>query len=148
LTHAKPSKSSSSRSIIQTTWKLLYQSSFNNTNLSNIYFSPTVFQDSTDIFRRLSFYETSFHFFLKRVKLFINLSSHNPTIRPLPFFSRANTQAQPDNLRSLYPLITILNAQGLVRRNLGDLEASVTAQGDYQGSVTRDFILSSFDKTI
>jgi hypothetical protein len=110
LSHPKVSKGLSSKSILQKSWELLYRSNFNKTGYTSQILTGQPFLTPSNPFKNLSFYESSFHFFLKRVKLFLTLGSQ-------PIKSRSVHGGNGVGLSStggaklIYPLLSLTSAQ-------------------------------------
>lgn len=81
LDFGKKSKTLTSVNLLKTNWNLLYKSSFGYNNLTNA-FTTSHLPTSQDTFHRLSFYESSFHFFINRSKFFASLRSNALTSTP------------------------------------------------------------------
>ena len=76
LTYKKRSSTLKSLEQVRMNWNLLYRSTFGYQNLTNP-FKAANQATSTDLFTRLSCYESSFHFFLNRVKFYSSLRNHS-----------------------------------------------------------------------
>ena len=101
LTFKKRASNLGSLAQIRSNWNLLYRSVFTYSRLNESFKAPTTLS-SGDVFTRLSCYESSFHFFLNRIKFFSSLRNH--TIKSLP---RLGTQLEStaggfNNLELLY----------------------------------------------
>jgi hypothetical protein len=81
LDFGKKNKALTSINLLKTNWNLLYKSSFGYNNLTGA-FSTSHLLTSQDTFHRLSFYESSFHFFINRSKFFASLRSNALTSLP------------------------------------------------------------------
>lgn len=75
LDSKKLRKSLSPDNLISSNWKLLYNSTFSNSTLYNN-INSSIFVNNNNNFLRLNYYESSFHFFLKRLSNFNNLFSN------------------------------------------------------------------------
>jgi hypothetical protein len=75
LDSKKLRKSLSPDNLISSNWKLLYNSTFSNPTLYNM-LTSNVLVNNYNNFLRLNCYESSFHFFLKRLSNFNNLFSN------------------------------------------------------------------------
>lgn len=157
LTFKKRASHLTSLAQIRSNWNLLYRSVFSYSHLNNS-FKATTTLSSGDVFSRLSCYESSFHFFLNRIKFFSLLRNH--TIKSLP---RLGTQVEStagnfNNLELLYS--TTLN--GVLKHERGNVDGLTnfsnffttvynTCNGQHQNSqsmATRDLLLVSQDKDL
>jgi hypothetical protein len=81
LESKKERKSLSPKDLISSNWKVLYNTTFNNTSLQDTLSTPFISNNYNSLIK-LSFYESSFHFFLKRLNSFNNLFSNKITSSP------------------------------------------------------------------
>lgn len=77
--------------------------------LNSSYLLNLNYPSSQEMFSRLSFYESSFHFFLHRTNFFASLSSNIVTSTLTPDQGVSKTVTQPLNLNNLY-LTTLGNS--------------------------------------
>ena len=157
LTFKKRASNLGSLAQIRSNWNLLYRSVFTYSRLNESFKAPTTLS-SGDVFTRLSCYESSFHFFLNRIKFFSSLRNH--TIKSLP---RLGTQLEStaggfNNLELLYS--TTLN--GVLKNESSNFDGLTnfsnffttvdnTHSGYQQNShstATRDLLLVSQDKDL
>jgi hypothetical protein len=101
LTFKKRSSSLNSLNQLRSNWNLLYRSTFGYQNLTNAFKVPTQAMTS-DVFTRLSFYESSFHFFLNRIKFFASLQNHTISALPTLKIDSNNHQNAFTNIEMLY----------------------------------------------
>ena len=101
LTFKKRTSNLTSLTQLRSNWNLLYRSTFGYQNLTNAFKVPTQAMTS-DVFTRLSFYESSFHFFLNRIKFFSSLQNH--TITSLPTLNQIDSSNHKTfgNIETLY----------------------------------------------
>jgi len=81
LDFGKKSKMLTSINLLKTNWNRLYRPSFGYNDLTDS-FSATRVGSSQDALTKLSFYESSFHFFINRVKNFSSLQSNSLSTLP------------------------------------------------------------------
>jgi hypothetical protein len=148
LTHAKISKSSSSKSILQKSWELLYRSNFNNPFSNPIFVTGQTFLNSSNQFKNLSFYESSFHFFLKRTKLYLTLNSQSIKLRPNTRSNFIKGSIKADSLKSIYPLISTLNLQNSFGFGIHKFYNQLRGFEKNYSSNSKDVLLSRFDKIV
>jgi hypothetical protein len=129
----------------------LYQSNFNLSPESPFY-KNTSFNKSQDNFTRLSHYESSFFFFLKRNHLYASLEAQS--IRLGDRVSRPrDTQGEATlNLNSLQSLHSLLNLGNVARAASANLQTQLkggTTESGFQSSTDwgRDVTLIRTDKT-
>jgi hypothetical protein len=106
------------------------------------------FLNSANSFKNLSFYESSFHFFLKRGKFYSTLNSQAIKIRPLLAYNKFESAQTLDNIKAIYPIISLLNAQSFLSLGL-NLDKNIETIEKLNGKATsRDILLSRFDKIL
>lgn len=77
LNEGKRKRHLSPQQLIKSNWNALYRPSLGyNTLLTNSYTNNPSFHNSQDVYKRLSFYESSFHFFLHRTSLYNSLEAN------------------------------------------------------------------------
>jgi hypothetical protein len=81
LKNVKASKTFQSKDILKMSWNLLYSSSFARGGTGNNFIS-TANGSTPQLLNQLSFYESSFHFILHRLKFFNTLQSNKITNTP------------------------------------------------------------------
>ena len=81
LDFGKKAKMLTSINLLKTNWNRLYRPSFGYSDLTDS-FSATRVGSSQDALTKLSFYESSFHFFINRVKNFSSLQSNSLSTLP------------------------------------------------------------------
>ena len=113
----------SSIDLIKNNWNLLYRSNLGyNFKINNSY-RLMGFPNPQDNFLRLSFYESSFHFFLNRSKTYSSLNSNEITSTPnSTTFNPTDVNTQ-SNLMSLYQTTFSSSLKNLLR--LDCLQASL-----------------------
>ena len=102
LDSKKSRKSLSSKDLISSNWKVLYNTTFFN-NLSDNNLNMPLLSNNYNNLIRLSFYESSFHFFLKRLNNFNNLLSNKVSSVPSNGRSKSSLDSNYlNNLQSIY----------------------------------------------
>jgi hypothetical protein len=147
LLNAKQSKSSKSHDILQTSWKLLYQSTLGTTRQGLTWLSNTPLIDPKQSFQRLSFYEESFFFFLKRSYLFTTLNTHSLALRPALKGAGTDTLEAGESVQPLYQFISSLNSQKSLNGAFIKGSTSPSTTPDAGCSLDRDLVIVNFDKT-
>lgn len=148
LSNPKKSKGASSHDILQTSWKLLYQTSLGGKDLNPSFFTEGGFSSIKDSFRRLSNYESSFFFFLKRTYLFAGLNSLVLPLSPALGNSSREGDSKWENMASIYSSISTLNSQTalLPLHEAADIQKPVYSKVVTSGD--KDLVLVRSDKTI
>lgn len=152
LTFKKRSSNLNSLTQLRSNWNLLYRSTFGYQSLTNSFKVPTQAMTS-DVFTRLSFYESSFHFFLNRIKFFSSLQNH--TINSLPTLNQTENSNQQTfgNIETLYnttmgsTLSQLNNQADLFTSNFQALTVSnsTNLQTHNNNSYNKDIVLLSKD---
>lgn len=151
LTFKKRSSSLNSLTQLRSNWNLLYRSTFGYQNLTNAFKVPTQAMTS-DVFTRLSFYESSFHFFLNRIKFFSSLQNHTISALPTLKVTSENYQTPFTSIETLYnttmgSTLNQLTTQNDLLTNTFNYNSnsSTTHSLDVNPSYNRDIILLSKD---
>ena len=94
LDSKKPRKSLDSKELLVSNWKILYNTTFfNSTNINSI--SNPLLSNNYNNLLRLSSYESSFHFFLKRLHNFNNLFTNKVSSLPI-LYNEVNEKFKDD----------------------------------------------------
>ena len=151
LTFKKRSSSLNSLNQLRSNWNLLYRSTFGYQNLTNAFKVPTQAMAS-DVFTRLSFYESSFHFFLNRIKFFSSLQNHTVSALPALRMDAKNQQTSFTSIEALYnttmgSTLSQLNTQNDLLTNVFTPNSTQTQphSNSSTSSFNRDILLLSKD---
>lgn len=109
LDSSKKRKTLSNGDLIHANWKMLYNSTFFNIDLPG-FFNQNYLNYSNN-FIRLNFYESSFHFFIKRLSMFNNLFFNN-----IYFIPSQKTNKPLDKLPNFYSDLSLLYKSSLLQK--------------------------------
>jgi hypothetical protein len=152
LTFKKRSNTLNSLQQLRSNWNLLYRSTFGYQNLTSTFKTPSSVT-SADIFMRLSFYESSFHFFLNRIKFYSSLSNHSINSNPYLVVQDRTPTNNFDSVEMLYNTTknTMLPNSKLLNLNVTNLSSKMSLTNEASSTSTtslRDIILISKDSEI
>ena len=150
LTFKKRTNTLNSLQQLRSNWNLLYRSTFGYKNLTGSFKAP-LNSTSADIFTRLSFYESSFHFFLNRIKFYSSLSNHTINSNPYLLVGNLDNQKTFNDVEVLYNTAKNTSLTNIKAVSLNSvftpLNGNTNISQDYSNHM-RDLVVISKDRDI